>query len=326
MLKYFKYGFLRVISAIVAAVMLLAAGAAAGEAYDVKEPDKCLLNFSILSDVHIEGNNFARYQVFSHALQDVRRNKSGNDAVVFLGDNTMNGQFVENMLFHGAVSELLPDETVLPALGNHDVGNGEGDYMKLQNRWYDFTAAFFGRKLDCPYYYEVIDGYYFIVLGMQAQKVHEMYISGTQYEWLEDVLEKAAESGKPAFVFKHFPSDDVTDADGKYTDRLIDMLAAYNREHDLFSFVGHTHMPLHLSWSFHTDDGFPETYLPRLTELGGENDNEPIDRTGVGLEVEVYENEVVLRGRDFYRGAWEIDDWEDEENVLCERTYTLKSR
>ncbi len=325
MIKMIKFGSLRIIAAVMTFFVLLAAGAAAGDVYDVKDPERCLLNFSVLSDSHIEGNNFMRYKVFAHALQNVKKNKSGHDAVVFLGDNTMNGQHIENLLFHGAVNMLLQGETILPALGNHDVGNGEGDYDKLQNRWYDYTAAFFGRELDRPYYYEVIDGYYFIVLGMQAQEVSEMMMTDAQFEWLEGVLAKAAESGKPAFVFKHHPSDEVTDESGAYTDRLIDMLAAYNREHDLFSFVGHTHMPMHLFWSFQNYDGFPETYLPRLTELGGEGDDEPRDDTGVGLEVEVYENEVVLRARDFYRGEWEIDTWEDEENVLCEKTYALKN-
>ena len=100
------------------------------------------------------------------------------------------------------------------------------------------------------------------------------------------------------------------------------MLADYNRENDLFYFCGHTHMPLYLFWSFHTSDGFPEIYLPRLTELSGADDHEVFGNTGVGIEVEVYENEVLVRGRDFYRGAWRVDD--EDTGELCEMTYTLK--
>ena len=100
------------------------------------------------------------------------------------------------------------------------------------------------------------------------------------------------------------------------------MLAEYNKENDIFCFVGHTHMPMYLFWSFHTSDGFPETYLPRLTDLGGESDNDPFEDTGIGLEVEVYENEVVLRARDFYRGEWKYDTYSD---AMCEVTYPLKN-
>ncbi len=323
MMNLIKSFFLRAFALIVSVVMVLAAGFATGEGYDVRDPENCKLNFSILSDSHIEANNFARYKVYTHCLQDVRKNKSGNDAVIFLGDNTMNGQVLENTLFHGAAKMLLPGQTILPVVGNHDIGNGHGDYAKLQNRWYDYTRAFFGKDLAHPYYYEVIDGCYFIVLGMEEQLVYEMTVTDAQFAWLEDVLQKAAGSGKPVFVFSHYPADEAQDESGKETDRLVNLLAEYNKTHDLFYFCGHTHMPLYLFWSFHDGDGFPEIYLPRLTELSGDNDDEVFRNTGIGIEVEVYENEVLVRGRDFYRGQWRVDD--EETGELCEKTYPLKT-
>ena len=313
--------FLRIISFIVASAMLMFSGIGSHSEYDVKDPDNLKLNFTVISDSHIEGNNYERYKVFAQVCKDLNANKSGNDAVIFLGDNTMNGQMIENTIFHGTVSMLLKNQKVLPVVGNHDIGNGQGDYEKLQNRWYDYTGAFFGKSLDRPYYYEIIDGCYFIVLGMEAQKVYEMYISDEQFAWLEDTLSKAAESGKPAFVFSHYPADEVTDKDGEYTSRLIDMLAEYNKENDIFMFVGHTHMPMYLFWSFR-DEGFPEIYLPRVTELGGEGDDEIIKNTGVGAEIEVYENEVTVRARDFYSGEWR---YEEDEGKFCEMTYQLKN-
>ncbi|MBQ6162935.1 MAG: metallophosphoesterase [Clostridia bacterium] len=315
---------LRPLALMLTLVMFIGVGICSHEPYGVKDPENCKLNFTVLSDAHIEGNNIPRYNAYARSLQDVKKNISGNDAVVFLGDSTMNGQIIENLLFHCAASMYLQGETVLPVMGNHDIGNGNGDYETLQNRWYDYTEAFFGRKLEHPYYSEVIDGYYFIVLGMESQEVHEIYMSDEQFTWLEGELAKAAESGKPVFVFSHYPSDYVVDADGNDTDRLTELFAEYNREHDLFSFVGHTHMPMHLFWSFHTEDGFPETYLPRLTELAGENDNEYYDETGTGAEIEVYENQVVIRVRDFFRGEWKVDTWEDDEPVM-EIVYELKN-
>ncbi len=315
---------LRFFAAVMAGVLLLFAGQTSGGGWTARKPDDCKLTFSVLSDVHVEGNNFERYKIFARALQDVKRN-AANDAVVFLGDSTMNGQHIENLLFHGAVTSVLgKDATVLPVMGNHDIGNGDGDYETLQNRWYSYTEAFFGRKLQHPYYYEVINGCYFIVLGMEAQLVYKMVITDEQYAWLEGVLAEAAESGKPCFVFSHYPTDYAIDAQGNSTYRLVNMLADYSRQHDLFAFVGHTHMPMHLWWSFHNTDGYPETYLPRLTDLAGENDNEAYEDTGVGVQVEVYENEVVIRARDFYRGEWKTDTWEDD-FPLMEVTYSLKN-
>ena len=318
-----KSSVLRVFSVLICLTMILACGVSAAPQYDVREPEACKLNFAVLSDSHIEGNNFNRYKVFERSLQSLKKHKSGHDAVVFLGDNTMNGQNIENMLFHGTVSMLLKGEKVLTVMGNHDIGNGEGDYARLQNRWYDYTEAFFGRKLDHPYYYEVIDGCYFIVLGMEDQLVHEIKMTEAQFAWLEGVLAQAAESGRPAFVFSHYPSDYVIDETEEETGRLIDMLAAYNETNDLFYFCGHTHMPLFQFWSFHNYDGYPETYLPRLTELAGSGDNEIFERSGVGIEVEVYADKVEIRGRNFYTGEW-LED-EDGPDGFCGVTYQLKT-
>jgi len=313
---------LRFIGLILSGIILLTVGVSRHAAYDVRDPDACLLNFSVLSDSHIEGNNLPRYKIFAGSLQDVKKNASGNDAVIFLGDNTMNCQNIENILFYGTAANLLKGETILPVMGNHDIGNGEGDYDTLQNRWYNYTEAYFGRKLTHPYYYEVIDGYYFIVLGMEDQLVYEMMMTEEQFTWLESVLVEASASGKPVFVFSHYPADEVIDETGEYSDRLIDMLADYNRENDLFYFCGHTHMPMFLFWSFPTSEGFPEIYLPRLTDLGGENDHEILNRSGDGVEVEIYGDQVLVRGRNFYSGEWKIDD--EETGDLCEMTYTLK--
>ena len=310
---------LRILATLLSLVMLLTAGAGGGKDHDVKDPETCQLNFAVLSDSHIEGNNSTRYKVFARCLKDVRRNQSGLDAVVFLGDNTMNGNSTESMFFHGTVSLLLKGQKVLPVLGNHDIGNGEGDYEKLQNRWYSYTEAFFDKKLTVPYYYEVIDGYYFIILGTEEHTSNSMTLTDDQLEWLRYTLEDADRSGKPVFVFSHHPERASYRADPDYAYSLTDILTAYAEDHDLFYFSGHTHRTLTRS-SFQTYYNFPETSLPCLTRLTGEKDNVIMDETGTGVEVEVYGNEVVIRGRNFYQGEWSADGDEP-----LEATYGLKN-
>ena len=310
---------LRAFATLIAAIMLMIAGSNTTKEYDVKDPASCKLNFSILSDVHMEGNNNARYKVFAHCLQNVKKNKSGNDAVVFLGDNTMNGHSFEHMLFCGTVSRVLGDQKSLIALGNHDIGNGEGDYAQLQQRWYDYTEAFFDKKLTTPYYYDVIDGYYFIVLGTEEHSSNTMEMSDDQLEWLRFTLEDADRSGKPVFVFSHHPERASYRIDPEYAYTLTNILTAYAEDHDLFYFSGHTHRPLTRS-SFSSYYNFPEISLPRVTELTGDKDNEVYSGTGYGVEVEVYENEVVVRGRNFYTG-----EWATQGDAPLEETYTLKN-
>ena len=106
---------LRVISMIVTAAMItfFAPGGARREAFDVTDPNACLLDLTVFSDVHVEGNNYPRYKVFVECLRDAVKNKSGSDAFLFLGDNTMNGQNIENMIFHGTLAKFLKNETVI---------------------------------------------------------------------------------------------------------------------------------------------------------------------------------------------------------------------
>ena len=41
------------------------------------------------------------------------------------------------------------------------------------------------------------------------------------------------------------------------------------------------------------------------------------------MEVEIYEDRVEVRGRNFYRGEWLVDD--EETGEMCEMIYTLKN-
>ena len=298
-----KSPILRAFSIMICLVMILACGIHSGAKYDVRDPESCKLNFTVISDTHIEGNNFNRYKIFERCLQDVKKNKSGNDAILFLGDNTMNGQHIENMMFHGTIHQLLRDEKVIAIPGNHDFGNGEGDFEKIRQRFYDYSEAFFGRKLSTPYFCEVVNGFYFIVLANEVKEVDSMHMSDEQFEWLQRMLDEAAQSGLPTFVLAHYhPRMAVPiNPDSEYS--LVRILADYNREHDVFFLCGHLHMSPCAS-SFHAWSGFPEAYLPCLT-LQNEN-RENFEETGFGEIVEVYPDRVVFRMRNFYTGEWAL--------------------
>ena len=314
-----KLLFLRTISLIVSVscLLLFAGGVAPREAFDVKDPDACVMNLTVFSDVHVEGNNYPRYKVFANCLRDAKQNKSGSDAFLFLGDNTMNGQNIENMMFHGTVRQFLRGENVIAIPGNHDFGNGEGDFEKIRQRFYDYSEAFFGRKLTEPYFCEVVNGFYFIVLANEIKEVDSMHMSDEQFEWLEQMLDEAAGSGLPTFILAHYhPRMAVPiNPDSEYS--LVKILADYNRDHDVFFLCGHLHMSPCAN-SFHAWSGFPEAYLPCLSLLNEEG--EIYDGTGYGMQVELYADSVVFRVRNYYTG-----EWAQLNGAPHEATYLLKN-
>ncbi len=249
--------------------------------YIAKDPDTVKLVFNVVSDVHVETNNTESYTNFKKVLRGLKDNKSSS-ANVFLGDNTMNGQSTENFLLFGGLSAMFDDENIFLALGNHDVGNGEGDYDELLNRYLSYHNFFLKNDIDKPYYYRVINGCYMIFLATEELCVHSFSMSDEQMTWLRDTLDEASESGNPVFVFSHHPLDYIEN-DDEYI--LYDILNDYKNTYHIH---GHTHWDYYM----YEEEGVICTNLSRVTD------------DGIGVTIEVYDDEVLFRERDFINGVW----------------------
>lgn len=291
----FIFFFRRIIAVVIASLMFAFAGTGNAPTHSVLDEENCKMCVSVLSDVHVEGNNLSRYNVFARILKDVKNNSFGNDVTLFLGDNTMNGQNIESMFFYGTLVRSKVSDNIFAVCGNHDVGNGEGDFNKLSERFINYNNSFLGNNLEKPYYYKVVNGYYFIVLAPEALCVHDFPISEEQLKFLDETLSIATQDGKPVFVCAHHP---YYYAD----DELEDILTKYQ---NVFYLSGHTHFQCEEGWTFYESNGINLINLPRCTELYGEKDNEISEETGYGIQLEVYENEVVGRVREYYTGIWD---------------------
>lgn len=260
-----------------------------GVAYKAENPEGLIMSFSAVSDIHVETNNPDSYNAFSDLLYGIKAGEN-HDAAVFLGDNVMNGQLLENMFFYTAVGAVRPAKTNLVATGNHDFGNGQGDYKSFLTSFINNNRFYFWNNIDKPYYYKVINGCYMIFLSSEDLSVNDFIMSDDQFAWLKSVLDKAAEENSNIFVFNHHPvyllrSDDST--------ALANLLNKYD---NLLYIHGHIHDYLDEN-NFYEWNGVKSINLPRSTEIV---DYEP----GDGIVVEVYEDEVLVRGRDFITGEW----------------------
>lgn len=286
----------KTISVLLAAILMI--GVRSPRAvYTVTDEDTCLTNFTVISDVHMEGNNKISRDAFIRELYDIRSNAFGNDALVLLGDNTMNGQHIENMFLFGLLDRIDPADRLLLTLGNHDTGNGEGRYDLLVNRYYSYYNTFCGLDVQRPYYSDQVNGYDFIFLGSEEDDINSPVISDAQLLWLDDQLAEATADGEPVFVFAHHPYENFEDPSA-----LLDVLTDYD---NIFFFTGHTHRYDILQENL--SDGVHYFNLPRVTELN--EDGETFDVTGQGLNVEIYEDQIVIRERNFFTGEW-MDSYE----------------
>ncbi len=264
--------------------------ASPAEGYEARNPDELKTSFTVLSDIHIEGNNFETFKEYSEILNAVNNSKD-NDTLVFLGDNTMNGQHIESIFFFSALRFTKPADNLIIAPGNHDYGNGTGGYDEMYNRFNDY-ANFAGCDIETNNYYKIIDGYYFIVLTTESDSVNGIDISDAQIRWLTGVLDEASKEDKPVFVFCHHPVNYIENGPD---DRLSGVLDDYE---NVIFFCGHTHFALS-ERSVSEVNGVMSVNIPKSTEHATEG-YEP----GIGAVVEIYENNVLLRFRDFDDGKW----------------------
>lgn len=263
-----------------------------GEAYTAKNPDELITSFVVVSDIHVETNNPKSYENLQAVLEGVKGGED-IDAVFYTGDNVMNGQTLESLFFYSAVKAVMPAEKNYVLPGNHDFGNGEGDGAALQANFIANNKLYLGEDLEDIYYYRVINGCYMICLASEKLVADDFTMSQAQFDWLKGVLEQAKAENAPIFIFNHFPLECLD----KESDIQHAQLSALINEYDVEFFAhGHYHNDLDAG-NFYTYEGVKCINLPRITET--------VEfAPGDGIVVEVYENETIVRGRDFIKGEW----------------------
>lgn len=269
------------------------------------------LVFTVLADVHLEGNNEDRFELLGEGIRDINSN-ADNDALIFLGDNTMNGQVIELSAFYSILDDYNSIDTVLMATGNHDLCPSDynvGEYKDLRDRFFKYKNEYIKAQYDDRVYYSFnMYDYQFIVLGSESDAGIQEDISDAQFEWLENELKSAEESGKPIFLLNHYPLNNVW-ADvwseghiGEDSDKLYELLK--NCGSKVIYFSGHLHMGLYEDRrEVVFDDNITFINVPGFGVYNdvGEADNQ---QNGMGLQVEVYEDEVIIRVRDFAKHNW----------------------
>ncbi len=280
-------------------MMISPAFGGTGVPYAAERPDELITSFVAVSDIHVETNQPKSYSKLYDVLEGIKAGED-IDSVFYTGDNVMNGQVLEDLFFYSAIRAINPAENNFVLAGNHDYGNGaEGtDSAKLREKYLMNNALYLGNKLENDYYYRVIDGVYMICLVSERPDTEDFTMTKAQLEWLEGVLKEAKEADAPVFVFNHYPLRylDLDGTEGAEVDKTE--LAALLKAYDVELFIhGHIHDEIGRD-NFYNSYGVDCINLCRVTEI---TDYE----AGDGIVVEVYEDEIVVRVRNFIKGEWD---------------------
>ena len=293
-LAFFNILFLKILGFLLSVVLMFSSTAYSDQAIEAKDPVNVKLQFSVLSDVHIDSPDLQRYGNFAAVLQNIGAAKAKQDALVFVGDNTEDAQILEYMAFYGLLSRYDTAKNTLVATGNHDMNPTDHAPAQAIARHNFFLRSYNGTANDKPYYSREINGYTFIVLGdEEPQEGCSATISAAQLTWLANTLGNAP-AGKPVFIFLHqvlahvvseFGGQDTVGAQSEAIRAIIEQYP------NVFIFNGHLHAPQKIAQS----GGVTYVNLPSLSKS---------DVPGVGFQVEAYENKIFLRARNYLAGEW----------------------
>lgn len=285
---------------------------------DNQEED-CKLTVEMISDVHIEQNELFRQFFLIAGLNNINNACASVDAVLVNGDIT-NYADEPSLAKYYDIIDKYSDVPVITSAGNHDIGHvGDRDVTDISREeakanFIRYNNEYMGTDYDTTYYATDINGYKFIVLGddvIDGGHWDAMDISDEQMAFLDREL--ASANGEPVFVCCHWPVDgkngqEIIYPDGEIDLTVNDIKTVMEKYENVFYISGHIHGGIKstLAAEFcemsnvEQENGVTYVSLPTY----GIVNSFGYPWSGTGIQMEVYEEKVVFRPRNFITNAW----------------------
>ncbi len=283
--------------------------------------EDCKATMAVISDIHLT-DSASRQAILELGLLDMAGAEDKLDAVVFTGDITDHGYIPMWERFADAVGKYDIAQQTIIVEGNHDTWGPDRDNLDtVKQTFIDYNKKISNRDVDNMYYTTDVNGYPVIVIGSEADNT-DCYLSQTQLDWFKAQMDKASATGLPIFVFSHYPINcthglpftwelDREDGPlkgglGEQSDAFYSIISQYK---NVFYVTGHIHSGFanegsvaaqYVSVEQH--DGLTLVNLPSYmypdVQRGGWAEN------GCGYVFEVYDDEVLIRARNFITEKW----------------------
>ncbi len=315
--------FIRSIVAVIMSLLSICFSSVFGDFTADTKPlkDDCKLYFAAISDIHMTEET-ARRDMLRFALEDFEKSSYALDAIVLAGDLTDHGEEPEWEMLKEAFEPYSPARNIIMAQGNHDTWTEDDKYDLARTLFIKYNKEISDREIENEYYSTKINGYTFIVMASETDRT-SAYISDTQLEWLSEEMEKASQDGLPVFVVSHWPineshglpetwgDDEPEPDDGGFGDQSAQVEEILKAYENVFLISGHIH-------SGFNHEGYEDTYGYVSVESDGSFHSVNLPSymymtirgriaNGTGFNFEVYEDEVIIRGRSYSAGVWYSD-------------------
>lgn len=287
-----------------------------------------LFEFQSVSDIHITTTVKDRLHHSNHMramLRDIMALSPNSIGILNNGDTVNNGLDADYEEFLKIYKEFDGAPSIYSAIGNHELFRYGTPVPS--NKFSDSKAAFWnylgsavpadatfcgGSRFASLNYSFERNGCKFIFLGTDVSDQNNLSLDATTLNWLESELDGAVE-GKPTFIIMHQPmygtlAGSFKDGYG-VTKNTAEPLKALLSEHpEVIMFNGHTHRDMN-QYGIHysRDEKLPNIFgTSSVGYLARAYDSSTTEtyKGSEGYYVYVYEDKVVVRGRDFLKGEW----------------------
>ncbi|OXM87778.1 metallophosphoesterase family protein [Paenibacillus rigui] len=284
------------------------------------------LSFPVVSDIHIQADDKNSHNKLKAALQDLQELRPQADALIINGDLT-DGKPSDYKKLTELLNTSPHPSLIWSSIGNHEFykawydargrwnpdgfPNGETESASI-HRFLQFNGE------SSVYYDKQLNGYHFIFLGSEQYRQsdpnnnEDAYLSAEQLNWLKQTLQKDAGKPQPVFIFLHQPLPDTVAGTSNFINNraivqhqeLKKILSEYPQA---IFFTGHTHWELKspntLAKGAFTMVNTSSLEQPWTNDATGAG-QQASPSASEGLVVDVYNNKVVIRGRDFEAKQW----------------------
>lgn len=281
--------------------------------------DDCKLTVELISDVHIEEKELFRQMFLVAGLNNLKRAAVNIDAVLVDGDITNYADEPSLAKYYDLIEKYSP-VPVITSAGNHDIGHvGDRDVTDISREeakanFIRYNNEYMGTDNTENYYVTVVNGYKFIVLGddvIDGGHWDGMDISEEQMAFLDREL--ASANGNPVFVCCHWPVDgkngqEIVYPDGEIELEKNDIKSVMEKYENVFYISGHIHGGIKSTAAadfvgfanVEQENGVTYVSLPTYGIVNSFGH----PWSGTGIQMEVYEDHIVFRPRNFITNAW----------------------
>ncbi len=276
------------------------------------DPGEPIAKLQVVSDTHVQALNSLYTQHFKGMLEDIAITAPDSLGVFVVGDTVDNGftsQYEKFMEVYNSVEGAPP---IFMGIGNHETWGDAKTYDALVELFTSYATLPDGTHPESINYDFWLNGYHFIFLGNDEFSSTAYFYEDT-LNWLDETLAENRDITRPTFVFLHQSISNTVAGglagqgwSGVGTESAL--RAVLQKYPEVMFWNGHSHWVLNSYGTMYERDvnlptAFNTAAVAYLSTSYDRIGSEDV-RGSEGYYVEIYEDKVLVRGRDFENNQW----------------------